>query len=365
MLARMTMLVRRQLLLLPLLSLASASCARSTPPPVAPATATATAMAPATATAPAATASEPTAPVAKRVPHPATLHGVTLADDYFWLRGKGTPEVESYLKAENAYTTTTMQPTATLQQTLYEEMLARIQETDVTVPYRRLGYFYYSRTVEGLQYPIICRKSAKGAARRSHRRHRHGARGGDARPQRDGQDAQVRGLGASVVSDDGSCTPTRSTPPASASTRCASRPRRLADVQRGDPARRRRRVGERQPHRVLRHRGRDGQAALSTLSPRRRQRPGQRHAGLRGEGRVLRAEAGAHALPRLAGATSESKTTTEMRVARADSPAGEWRVVEPRQHDVTITSTTTGHRSTSAPMRRRRRARQERATSGW
>jgi oligopeptidase B len=107
----------------------------------------------------------PSPPVARRVPHEQKLHDRTLADDYFWLREKGTPEVESYLKAENAYTDAIMKPTQPFQQTLYQEMLSRIQETDATVPHRKNGWYYYTRTVEGEQYPILCRKSAKGAAK--------------------------------------------------------------------------------------------------------------------------------------------------------------------------------------------------------
>jgi oligopeptidase B len=97
-------------------------------------------------------------PVAKRNPHTETWHGQQLVDDYFWMRKKGTPEVESYLAAENAYTDRMMKPTEALQQKLYEEMLARIKQTDLSVPYRKRGYFYYSRTEEGKQYPIQCRK---------------------------------------------------------------------------------------------------------------------------------------------------------------------------------------------------------------
>ena len=87
-----------------------------------------------------------------------TLHGEPWADDYFWLRDKANPEVAAYLEAENAYTDAVMKPTEALQDTLYKEMLGRIKETDDSVPYREGGYFYYSRTEEGKQYPIYCRK---------------------------------------------------------------------------------------------------------------------------------------------------------------------------------------------------------------
>src|SRR5688500_14590443 len=99
-----------------------------------------------------------TPPVAKREPVTTTIHGETLVDDYAWLRQKGTPEVEAYLTAERDYAEAFMRPTAALQQKLYDEMLGRIQQTDTNVPYRDRGYWYYSRTEEGKQYPIYARK---------------------------------------------------------------------------------------------------------------------------------------------------------------------------------------------------------------
>jgi len=66
--------------------------------------------------------------------------------------------VIAHLEAENAYTAAVMKPTEGLQDTLYKEILSHIKQTDVNVPYRWGDYFYYSRTVEGQQYPIICRK---------------------------------------------------------------------------------------------------------------------------------------------------------------------------------------------------------------
>jgi oligopeptidase B len=97
-------------------------------------------------------------PVAKKDPHVTKIHGDTLIDDYHWLRNKGTPEVESYLKAELAYAEAFMKPTEALQQKLYDEMLSRIQQTDIDVPFLDRGYYYYTRTKEGKQYPIYCRK---------------------------------------------------------------------------------------------------------------------------------------------------------------------------------------------------------------
>ena len=97
-------------------------------------------------------------PVARKVPHTVELHGETLSDDYFWLRNKGTPEVEQYLRAEAAYADAMMKPTEPLQKTLYEEMLSRVQETDTAAPFLKDGYWYYFRTEKGKQYPILGRK---------------------------------------------------------------------------------------------------------------------------------------------------------------------------------------------------------------
>ena len=99
-----------------------------------------------------------TPPVAKVSPKTDTLHGDSRTDDYFWMRDKSNPEVIAYLEAENAYADGSLAPTQDLQETLYAEMKGRIQETDLSVPYKLGGYFYYSRTEEGKQYPIRCRK---------------------------------------------------------------------------------------------------------------------------------------------------------------------------------------------------------------
>jgi oligopeptidase B len=99
-------------------------------------------------------------PVARREPTPTTLHGVTLQDDYRWMRDKESPEVIEYLRAENACTAAFMEPTADLQAKLYAEMLSHIKETDESVPYRLGDFFYSTRTIEGLQYPIHARRAA-------------------------------------------------------------------------------------------------------------------------------------------------------------------------------------------------------------
>ncbi len=100
----------------------------------------------------------PAPPVAKKVPKTTEVNGVKLVDNYAWLREKSNPEVRAYLEAENGYTDAVMKPTEGLQKKLYGEMLSRIKETDVDVPYRDGDYFYYSRTEAGKQYGIYCRK---------------------------------------------------------------------------------------------------------------------------------------------------------------------------------------------------------------
>jgi oligopeptidase B len=102
----------------------------------------------------------PKPPTAKKVPKTTQIHGYTVTDDYAWMadKAKTDKDVLAYLKAEADYADTMMKPTAGFQEALYKEMLARIKETDENVPYRRGDYFYYTRTEQGKQYPIFCRK---------------------------------------------------------------------------------------------------------------------------------------------------------------------------------------------------------------
>ena len=100
----------------------------------------------------------PKPPLARREAKVDVVHGEKRQDDYFWLRRKEDPQVRAYLEAENAYTDAVMKPTEGLQEALYSEMLGRIKETDLTVPFRKGDFFYYSRTDKGKQYPIYCRK---------------------------------------------------------------------------------------------------------------------------------------------------------------------------------------------------------------
>ncbi len=124
----------------------------------------------------------PAPPIAPHNDHRETRHGATVIDPYFWLREKSSSEVVKYLEAENAYTAAMTGNLKPFSDAIYQEMLGHIKQTDLSVPTRRGDYFYYSRTEEGKQYPIQCRR--KGTM--------DGSRRGPARSQRPGQGSQVR-----------------------------------------------------------------------------------------------------------------------------------------------------------------------------
>jgi oligopeptidase B len=107
------------------------------------------------------TDSSPQPPVAARKPVEQLLHGDLRIDDYAWLREKENPAVIRHLQAENAYTEATLKPTETFQESLYREMLSRIQQTDLSVPYHLRGYLYSTKTIEGQQYPLHLRRLAE------------------------------------------------------------------------------------------------------------------------------------------------------------------------------------------------------------
>ena len=100
----------------------------------------------------------PQPPVAPKIEHRDTRFGTTVIDNYFWLREKSNPEVIKYLEQENAYTEAMTMELKPFEDALYNEILSHIKQTDLSVPVRRGEYFYYSRTEEGKQYPIQCRK---------------------------------------------------------------------------------------------------------------------------------------------------------------------------------------------------------------
>src|SRR5437660_8734238 len=99
------------------------------------------------------TATIPKPSVARREPVEHVMHGDRRVDHYAWLRHKENPEVIDYLKAENAYTDAVLKPTEPFQEKLYQEMLGRILQTDLSVPYKLRGYLYRTKTFEGQQYP--------------------------------------------------------------------------------------------------------------------------------------------------------------------------------------------------------------------
>jgi len=99
-----------------------------------------------------------TPPVAPVIPHEETRFGTKVVDNYYWLRDKSNPEVIKYLEKENAYTASVTKDLKPFEDALYNEILSHIKQTDLSVPVRRGDYYYYSRTEEGKQYPIRCRK---------------------------------------------------------------------------------------------------------------------------------------------------------------------------------------------------------------
>jgi len=101
-------------------------------------------------------------PLAPRRPHVVSAHGHDREDPWYWLREREDPGVLAYLEAENAYTDGEMAPLDALREGLFEEMKARIKETDMSVPARRGPWWYYTRTEEGKSYAIHCRRPARG-----------------------------------------------------------------------------------------------------------------------------------------------------------------------------------------------------------
>jgi oligopeptidase B len=101
---------------------------------------------------------QPQPPIARKDHNETVLHGVVLTDNYAWLRDKDNPEVVAYLEAENAYAEAIMAPLNGLRDSLYQEMLSHVKQTDVSVPFRDGDWWYLTRTEEGLQYAIHSRQ---------------------------------------------------------------------------------------------------------------------------------------------------------------------------------------------------------------
>jgi oligopeptidase B len=100
----------------------------------------------------------PEPPVAKKIPKELTIHGDTRIDDYYWLNERENPEVIVYLTEENEYKDAVMKHTEPFQKKLYDEIVGRIKKTDMSVPSKKSGYYYYSRYEEGGEYRIYCRR---------------------------------------------------------------------------------------------------------------------------------------------------------------------------------------------------------------
>jgi oligopeptidase B len=265
-------------------------------------------------------AAPPAPPEAVRRPRRSELHGEARVDDYFWLREKGDPAVAAYLEAENAYADAVMKPTAPFQEALYKEMLGRIQETDLSVPYREGAYWYYARTEEGKQYPILCRRR------------------GDAGPEEVTLDENALAaglaffsLGAYAVSDDGRYLAystdvtgfrdyTLYVKDLAAGTLLPFKVEKSGSVAwakdnrtlfytTDDSAKR--------PYRVWRHVLGETEAALVFEE----------------EDELFRVFVGRTRSRRYLMLASASHTTTEWRFAPAEAPAGEWRMVAAREHE--------------------------------
>ena len=101
-------------------------------------------------------------PIAKRVPHERTVHGDTVVDDWYWLLDRDDPDTIPYLEAENTYTEQQTEHLAPLRERLFDEIKARVQETDLSVPAKRGPWWYLTRTEEDRQYAIVCRRPAPG-----------------------------------------------------------------------------------------------------------------------------------------------------------------------------------------------------------
>ncbi len=97
-------------------------------------------------------------PVAERIPY--TIHGAygDRVDNYYWMNNRKDSKVIDYLKAENAYTAQMMQSSGDIQQRIFNELQGRVNEEDMSVPYKKGNYYYYTRYEKGGEYPIICRK---------------------------------------------------------------------------------------------------------------------------------------------------------------------------------------------------------------
>ncbi|QQS41094.1 MAG: S9 family peptidase [Acidobacteriota bacterium] len=105
-----------------------------------------------------------TPPVPRKEAKVTNVHGRTLTDNYHWMRDRNqekSPEIIAYLEAENRYTDAVMKPHGKFVDSLYEEMLGRIKQTDLSVPYKYGDFWYFTKTIEGKQYPVYLRSKTR------------------------------------------------------------------------------------------------------------------------------------------------------------------------------------------------------------
>ena len=237
-------------------------------------------------------------PVADRRELRRTHHGQVRVDDYEWLREKDDPEVTAYLEAENAYTEERTAHLADLRQAIFDEIKARTLETDLSVPLRNRGHWYYGRSFEGQEYGASCRVPVADDRRLAPPRPAE-----DCRPDQPAlPDEEVLldldelaegheffSLGGSSVSPDGAAAGLRRRrPSATSATRCGSRtsapvscsPTSSPSVMGGVTWSRDGRDA------LLRHRRR-GLASRQDLAAPARHRAGRRRAGLPRDRRPL------------------------------------------------------------------------------
>src|SRR5690606_25429660 len=245
--------------------------------------------------------------------------------DYFWLREKSDPAVAEYLEAENAYAKSILAPTEPLQEELYQEMLGRIQQTDLSVPMLDNGWYYYSRTEEGKQYPIHARKQGSLAAPEQSTL--------DLNELAKGQEFMA--LGAYEVSDDGNLLAFSTD-----STGFRQYTLQVKDLRTG------RLLPERREKVVSVAWAADGRTIFYTVEdPAKRSHRVYRlvlgESGSQGDELVYEEDDERFGVyvwrtksRRFVNMYSGSLTTSEVRVLEAAPPAGEWRLVLPRRQDI-------------------------------
>ena len=104
----------------------------------------------------------PRPPAAPRRPAAHVAHGDIRADDWQWLANRDDPEVIAYLEAENTYADAVLAPSEPTREDLFERIHARVAETDISTPVFHHGWWYWSRSLAGKQYPVHCRRADPG-----------------------------------------------------------------------------------------------------------------------------------------------------------------------------------------------------------